>query len=84
MSTQQTLQIPDEVFISSKLTPSDLLKELAVHLFEEGKISFGIARKLAKMSHWEFQQLLASRKIPLHYDVEEYSEDVKTLRRVKL
>jgi predicted HTH domain antitoxin len=29
---------------------------------------------------WEFRQLLASRRIPPHYDVADLDEDVATLR----
>jgi predicted HTH domain antitoxin len=31
------------------------------------------------MNQLEFQRLLASRKIPIHYDVAEFREDVKSL-----
>jgi predicted HTH domain antitoxin len=31
------------------------------------------------MALWEFRQLLASRGIPPHYDVEDLDEDVSTL-----
>ena len=30
------------------------------------------------MGFWEFQQLLASRRIPIHYDLVEYEEDMAT------
>ena len=50
-------------------------RELAVHLYAEAKLSFGKAREVARMRFWELQQLLASRQIPVHYDVEEFEED---------
>jgi predicted HTH domain antitoxin len=38
---------------------------------------------MAGMTVWAFQQLLASREIPVHYDVEDYEEDLTTLKELK-
>jgi len=64
------------------MTEDELRRELALHLFEEEKLSFGKARELAEMSVWDFQQLLGSRGIPVHYDVEAYENDRETLTRL--
>jgi len=32
------------------------------------------------MSQLQFQHLLASRQIPIHYDIAEFEADLKTLR----
>jgi predicted HTH domain antitoxin len=53
---------------------------LAVSLFQQGKLSFGKAREMTGMSVWEFQQLIASKKITLHYDIKDYQEDMETLK----
>jgi predicted HTH domain antitoxin len=34
------------------------------------------------MSRLEFQHLLASRRIPVHYDVADFEQDIETLREV--
>jgi predicted HTH domain antitoxin len=34
------------------------------------------------MSQLQFQHLLASRAIPIHYDVAEFEADMKTLREM--
>jgi predicted HTH domain antitoxin len=34
------------------------------------------------MTVWTFQQILASREIPVHYDVEDYEEDLATLKEL--
>jgi len=34
------------------------------------------------MTIWQFMQLLGSRGIPVHYDVEEYEQDLETLKRL--
>ncbi len=76
------IEIPREVLHAARMTTADIQRELAVHLFAEGKLSFGKAREVAAMGLWEFQQLLASRRIPIHYDIEEYEEDLATLTRL--
>ena len=53
------------------MTPAELKRELAVYLFQQGKLSFGKAREMADMSAWDFQLMLGSRSIPVHYDVED-------------
>ncbi len=79
MSTTVSFEIPREVLRASRMTEDDLRRELALHLFEEEKLSFGKARALAEMSVWGFQQLLGSRGIHVHYDVEAYENDRETL-----
>lgn len=74
-----SLTIPDEVFKSAHMTEEELRCELAVMLFQKEKLTLGQASQLAGLTQLEFQQALASRKIPLHYDVAEFDEDMKTL-----
>jgi len=76
------LEIPRDVLYTSRMSLDDLRKELAIHLFEEGKLSLGKAKELAGISLWEFQQLLGSRGISVHYDVEEYESDLETLKEL--
>ncbi len=80
MSGTVTIEIPREIVHVTRMTPQALKRELALHLFEQGKLSFGKARELAEMNVWEFQQLLGSRGISVHYDVADYEEDVDTLK----
>ena len=79
MNGISTVEIPQDVLDSARLTESGVKVELAVHLYAEGRLSLGKARELAGMSLWEFRQLLASRRIPPHYDVTDLEEDVTTL-----
>ncbi|MBI1801195.1 MAG: UPF0175 family protein [Chloroflexi bacterium] len=80
MNTTVAIEIPREVLHVTRMTAADLKTELAVHLFEQGKLSFGKARELADMTVWDFQQLLGSRGISMHYDLAEYEEDLETLK----
>ncbi len=80
MSDFVSIQIPREVLLATRMTPDELARELAISLFQQGKLSLGKARQVAGMSFWAFQQLLGSRSIPIHYDIEEYEMDMKNLR----
>jgi predicted HTH domain antitoxin len=80
MSGTISIEIPREVAHVARMTPEELRRELAVYLFQQGKLSFGKAREVAGMTAWAFQQLLGSRRIPAHYDVEDYQRDLITLK----
>ena len=82
MSATSQLEIPRDILDSGRLTLPELKVELAVYLYVQGRLSIGKARELADMTLWEFRQLLASRRIPPHYDVEDLEQDVRTLREM--
>jgi len=82
MSSTVTIEIPREILHVTRMTPEELRRELAVSLFQQGKLSFGKAREMAGMTVWAFQQLLGSRGIPVHYGIEDYEEDLTTLREL--
>jgi len=64
------------------MTEGELRRELAIALFQQGRLSFGKARELAAMDVWAFQQLLGSRGIAPHYDVTDYDQDLDTLEAI--
>ena len=72
----------EEGMLGTTDSEDEIRRELALHLFEEDKLSFGKARELSGMSVWDFQQLLGSRGIPVHYDVESYENDRETLKQL--
>jgi predicted HTH domain antitoxin len=80
MSSTISIEIPGEITHITRMTPEELKRELAISLFQQGKLSFGKAREMAGMTVWTFQQLLGSREIPVHYGVEDYEEDLKTMK----
>ncbi|MCS3672388.1 putative HTH domain antitoxin [Salinibacter ruber] len=82
MSSTVTFEIPREVLHATRMSEDELRRELALHLFDEGKLSFGKARELAGMPVWDFQQLLGHRGIAVHYDVDAYEQDRQTLKRL--
>jgi len=74
--------IPDDILQATRMTEEELRQEIAVLLFQKEKLTLGQACGLAGMSRLQFQHLLASRQIPMHYDVTEFEEDLKTIREI--
>ncbi len=74
------LEIPRDILDSARLSLEELRVEIAIHLFARGRLGIGKAHELAGMSLWEFRQLLGSRQIAPHYDLEDLEDDVATLR----
>lgn len=74
-----SIVIPDEVLQTLKMSEPELLTEIAVMLFQQERLTLGQASHLAKMNQLQFQRLLASRQISLHYDIAELREDVQSL-----
>ena len=77
-----SLIIPDSILQAARMTPKELRQEIAVLLFQKDKLTLGQASQLAGINRLQFQHLLASRQIPIHYDVVEFEEDLKTLREL--
>jgi predicted HTH domain antitoxin len=76
------LVIPDEIIQATRMPVSELRQEIAILLFQKEKLTLGQSSRLAGVSQLEFQHLLASRRIPVHYDVAEFEKDMKTLREL--
>ncbi len=74
-----SLIISDEVLQTVQMSEAELLQEIAIMLFQQERFTLGQASRFALMNQLEFQRLLASRKISLHYDITELREDVKSL-----
>ena len=74
-----SIVISDEVLSATRLTAVELTQELAIALFQREKLTLGQASQLATMNQWQFQQLLASRQIPIHYDIDDFEADLQTL-----
>jgi hypothetical protein len=58
-----SIEIPGEVMHATRMTPEDLKRELAIHLFREGKLSFGKARELAGMIVSDSSPLISLARI---------------------
>ena len=77
-----SLVIPDEVLYTARMSAAELAQEIAVLLYQKEKLTLGQASRLAKTSQLPFHFLLASRQIPVHYDVAEFEADLRTLQEM--
>jgi len=75
-----SILITDEILRSIQMTDAELRQEIAVMLFQQERFTLGQASRFVEMSQLQFQRLLASRHISLHYDVAELREDVESLK----
>ncbi|PSN17246.1 hypothetical protein C7271_18740 [filamentous cyanobacterium CCP5] len=76
-----SLVISDDILKAARLSPSEFRQEVALHLFQTGRLTLGYASQLAEMSPKAFRQLLKQRDIPLYtYDVEDFELDLENLR----
>jgi len=86
MPVRCDIEIPEKVIQMLGLRESEvsemLKRELSAYFFERNLLSFGQARQFAGLSVWDFLGFLRERKIPLHYDLAEYDEDLKTIREL--
>jgi predicted HTH domain antitoxin len=74
--------VSDEILAAARLTPAEALKELALALFKQERLTLAQAARLAGVGRLKFQEWMAERKIPIHYDVAEFEKDVATLRKL--
>lgn len=75
------LVIAEETLQAARLTPSELKQEIAVLLFSQNRLTLSQASRLAELPLLCFQHLLASRNIPIHYDVADFEADLVTLAK---
>lgn len=77
-----SIVIPDEILTATPMNEAEMKQEIAVMLFEKEKLTLAQASRFAGMNRMSFQHLLASRQIPVHYDVEDFEQDIKNLRQM--
>ncbi len=74
------IEIPDSVLRQDKVTEKTIRLQIAIALFQEEIFTLGQASEFLGVPQLIFQKELAKRKISIHYDVEDFREDLKTLR----
>jgi predicted HTH domain antitoxin len=75
--------ISDEVLAAAHISAPEIKQELALTLFQQDRLTLAQASHPAEMSQLAFRSLLAERRIPIHYGVEEFREDLRTLSQLE-
>lgn len=71
--------IEESTLRAAHMSPGEFKREIALHLYEQDRMTLGQAAELAEMSQYRFQHMLAARGIPAHYGLEEFESDLTTL-----
>ncbi|CAO5035260.1 UPF0175 family protein [Microcystis aeruginosa] len=77
-----SIDISDEILSATPMTEAEMRQEIAVMLFQKEKLTLAQGSRFAGMNRIAFQHLLASRQIPVQYDVEDFEQDIKNLREM--
>jgi predicted HTH domain antitoxin len=75
--------ISDEVLSAAHISEPELKQELALALFQKERLTLAQASRLAEIGQLAFQALLAERQIPIHYGLDEFREDLRSLRQTE-
>ncbi len=78
-----SVTIADDIVRATHLTEAEFLREIAAFLYQERRLTLGQASIMAEMPQSQFQQVLSSRDITIHYDEQDYAEDLETLRAMR-
>jgi|APCry4251928276_1046603.scaffolds.fasta_scaffold152724_2 predicted HTH domain antitoxin len=76
------IEIPDAIIRQANVTEDTVRLQIAITLFQEEIFTLGQASEFLGVPQLIFQKELAKRKISVHYDVEDFREDLKTLRSI--
>jgi predicted HTH domain antitoxin len=76
-----TITIPDAIATHAGLDEKEALKELALSLFAQQKITGSEARRLSGASFFQFEEWRKDRNLPIReFTLEELESDIATLR----
>jgi predicted HTH domain antitoxin len=64
------------------MSEAELRQEIAVLLFHRDKLTLAQASRFAHLNRLQFQHVLASRQISVHYDVADFEADLQTLQQL--
>ena len=78
-----SLVIPEEILTTTRMSEAEMRQEIAIMLFQKEKLTLAQASRFAGINRIAFQHLLASRQIPVHYDVEDFEQDISNLREME-
>jgi len=73
------LDIPDNLLSGVSISKEDVMLDLALGLFVDRRLSIGRAARLAGQSVSAFMRELGKRRIPIHYEEDDLTADIKTI-----
>lgn len=83
-----TIDLPTDILLAADISVTnasdDIKKYLALFMLKERRLSFGKACELAEMDKLDFMEYAGSKNISLNYDIQDYEEDLETIRGLSL
>jgi predicted HTH domain antitoxin len=76
------ITVPDEALKGTSFDREHALLDLALGIYADSRATLGQAARIACMPQAQFMKELASRKIPLHYSVADFQQDMAVLERL--
>jgi predicted HTH domain antitoxin len=77
------VQIAEDVLRKVDMTADEFLIEIAVHLYDIGKMTMGQARNFAGIDQITFQGEMAKRDVYMKYSIEDFEDDLKTIEELE-
>jgi predicted HTH domain antitoxin len=77
-----SIVVTDETLAAARTTEAEMRQEIAVMLFQKEKLTLAQASRFAGMHRVAFQHLLASRRISVHYGIEDLEQDIQNLQEM--
>ena len=75
------LTVQNDVLDRLSLSPQQWSMDLALGLFIDCQVTLGQAAEIAGLSQAAFLRELGAHDIPIHYDQEDFLDDMATLER---
>jgi predicted HTH domain antitoxin len=76
------LELDDQIIQSTGLSQEQLRVELAIQLYEQGKITVGQGGRMTGMGSIKFQHELGKRQVASAYDKDDLDSDLQTLSKL--
>ena len=79
-----SLVIDNNTLQSAHLSEQEMKTEIAVMLYQQERLTLAQAAHWCGLSRFQFQHCLASKNININYDIEEFEQDIATLKQTVL
>lgn len=83
-----TIQLPLDILQAAKVpedqAATEVKKMIVLFLYDRGTISLAKACELLSISQWEFFELNRELGLTIHYDIEDYREDLNAAKSSRM
>ncbi|HEX4350402.1 MAG TPA: UPF0175 family protein [Verrucomicrobiae bacterium] len=76
------VEVQDELLHGLQVSPERLRLEAAIGFYTSGDLTLGQASGVAQVSQSEFLHALGRHGVSVNYDVTEFEDDLRTLKKL--